>query len=648
MNEYEGFLDEVVKLWTPNIATNGRYLHAKVAGQDVYAEVVNEGLALALKTFRPAMPHWIIKAAGVGSPTLRLMATITPRYMQMNLWRDSMTAVFTTTMAAVKSPLYTAKGIVALAKTQFFGTEDAAVRAFKLGGGDQSSFSTAIQVGHASGRANVGGLEEYLSDVAMRRLKSLRQGWALQRRPLRTIFDFLLTLRAIGENAPRVGAVMQRQKAMTPGERESAAGVQELGWTGRWITQDFAVLGSAMREIGRFKPFMASQVGGSYRLWREFVDVKEPLPGEKGVSLKRRLRPLARLLSTSVALQVVLWMANRDDDEYLTLSEQEREMNHHIPTTWFDPEYRQRGGQAYWKLPVIHEWELLGKVVVAGLDHLSEEDPQAYKRLPFVGDQPMSQDVLSGLADLVLPHWLSIMAEQSMNYDLFRKQPIVPQFAPTAPELQSGEHTSELAQLLGKHLEWSPLKIDHALSGFFASGGRLVTRGIDETLRSSGSKPARPDQALPMRELGPGAWMVTAAPGTHDLALMYNRLDELTMAAERVEGHYALGDEERAQSYFDAESGLRIVDGRATSAELVGLRRAQRLMQQYSKATREHIYADTEHDGAAKRAALNLMTLNMVNMARTVRGRAMLDDTAALTRAWTKAWRDGRIPESQE
>jgi hypothetical protein len=81
---------------------------------------------------------------------------------------------------------------------------------------------------------------------------------------------------------------------------------------------------------------------------------------------------------------------------------------------------------------------------------------------------------------------LKPMIEQGLNYDLFRNRPIVSGegFASArklAPE-QVNDRTSKVARELGQRLNLSPERVDHLISAYGGTAGRLATKAIDPML----------------------------------------------------------------------------------------------------------------------------------------------------------------------
>lgn len=105
------------------------------------------------------------------------------------------------------------------------------------------------------------------------------------------------------------------------------------------------------------------------------------------------------------------------------------------------------------------------------------------------GDKEAKNRLLRGMAMNLLPPTnppaIQSIVEQAANWNSFSGNEIVPDYMRALePELQYNHYTSEFAKSLGSMLGWSPMRIDHALSGLGASAYRDLNSVYNMTDKS--------------------------------------------------------------------------------------------------------------------------------------------------------------------
>jgi hypothetical protein len=139
--------------------------------------------------------------------------------------------------------------------------------------------------------------------------------------------------------------------------------------------------------------------------------------------------------------------------------------------------------------------QIYGTTVERALDHATGRDPNGWRKAAQgllnapseIAETPLN---IAGLKPLI---------EATTNYDFYRGRDIVPDRMKNLPkEQQFDMMTSETAKMLGKGLGMSPIMIDHALRGYFATAGKFGTDAIDWGMTKLGlaEVPPAPEKSL--------------------------------------------------------------------------------------------------------------------------------------------------------
>ncbi len=147
----------------------------------------------------------------------------------------------------------------------------------------------------------------------------------------------------------------------------------------------------------------------------------------------------------------------RDDPEYEEIGSYLR------ATHWMIKESAGR----WWAIPKPFQFAVLSNIFERAFEFAYKDDPLAWERMR------------EGLAEIMVPPLrapgISVPTELVTNYNLFTERPIVPQHLKgLEPVLQWNAYASEFGLRIGKMLGVSPLKVDHAITGFGASWGRQI------------------------------------------------------------------------------------------------------------------------------------------------------------------------------
>jgi hypothetical protein len=246
---------------------------------------------------------------------------------------------------------------------------------------------------------------------------------------------------------------------------------------------DFGLNGNRMLLARRTIPFLNAQLQGLYKMMRTLggdeVRQRKGLRFVLGAYFKStRNMELSRTEKAAIntgrkawvkmvglgLLSAALHFLYEDDPDYQETSEYMR------VTGWVIP----MGDGRVFYVPKPFELALIANAVERGLESAS-------------GDAEAKNRFMRGLALSMTPPTsppaIQIAVEQLANYDFFGDREIVPDYMRAlSPELQYNNYTSELAKNLGEITGWSPMRIDHFLSGVGASAYRdavTMTNALD-------------------------------------------------------------------------------------------------------------------------------------------------------------------------
>jgi Large polyvalent protein associated domain 38/ADP-Ribosyltransferase in polyvalent proteins len=174
---------------------------------------------------------------------------------------------------------------------------------------------------------------------------------------------------------------------------------------------------------------------------------------------------------TLMALSAAYFMAVSDDDDWKK-QEQETKDN-------------------YWILPGIGKFPTPFEV-----GFLFKTIPERIMALAFKDDttDDFKQSMIRGFANTLafnpIPQIAKPIIEYNANYNFFTGRPIVGQgMQGVAPEFQAGPNTSEFAQVMGKALGMSPLKLDQLISSYTGTMGTYGVQLIDAILGAENNSP---------------------------------------------------------------------------------------------------------------------------------------------------------------
>lgn len=270
---------------------------------------------------------------------------------------------------------------------------------------------------------------------------------------------------------------------------------------------------------------------------------------------KRNLRLSAKAWSKMALIGVMglsLTMMYADDPEYEEISEYLR------ATHWII-----KAGGEWIAIPKPFELAMISNFLERGYEHFYKDDPGSLDRL------------WRGLLMTVLPPFnapaLSVPIEVFANRRFFDNRPIVPEFLlDLEPWAQYTEYNSTLGIWLGRQFNISPAIIDHYVTGWLGSWGRILLQAF------TSANPDAAEEGLAdtfflrrfVREIARGAvssqefWaqMDREGNGLYSRYATYRHLAENTDKGSAVDYLKKLEPWERAYAVFrkNAQRGFRI------------------------------------------------------------------------------------------
>lgn len=236
---------------------------------------------------------------------------------------------------------------------------------------------------------------------------------------------------------------------------------------------DFSLSGNQMLIARRLVPFLNAQLQGLYKLARTLgasevaqrkglnFALRAFFKDVNGLDLSRTERQAIQTgrkawakMASLALLGAALALAYRDNEDYQDASEYLR------ATGWVIP----LGEGRIFYIPKPFELAVFSNFAERAIEYGSGDDSAPGRFL---------RGLAMNLSPPTTPPVLGVAVEEAANYNFFNDTDIVPEYMRAlAPELQYNARTSEFAKQLGAMLGWSPLRIDHVMSGLGASAYR--------------------------------------------------------------------------------------------------------------------------------------------------------------------------------
>ena len=173
--------------------------------------------------------------------------------------------------------------------------------------------------------------------------------------------------------------------------------------------------------------------------------------------------------STMMALSVMYYMMVADDEEYKAQEQETKDGNWIIPSLGI-------------RIPIPFEVGVLFKTM--------PERITAYALGNDTGKdlrESTVRNLVNTFAFNPIPQTVKPVFEAATNFSFFTMRPIVGQgMGDVAPEFQVGPGTSKVAEMLGRQLGMSPVKIDHILKGYTGTMGIYMVDATDLVMEQFG------------------------------------------------------------------------------------------------------------------------------------------------------------------
>jgi hypothetical protein len=228
----------------------------------------------------------------------------------------------------------------------------------------------------------------------------------------------------------------------------------EAGFETRESTVDFGVHGSSksIRMASSLTAFLNPTIQGTSKFFR--AHAQNPV----GMTVKA-------VVGVTIP-SILLWMANKDDENYREKQRWQKDLFWQIPKTDMQLPKPMGVGQIY------------GASVERFLDWAYDKDSQAFKDF----EKTLLESVAPVQGDptgIFLFTFAKPVVENEVNFNFFREAPVVSESKERfMPELQFGKYTSQTSRVVGKALGYSPAKIDNLVRAWTGGMGMY---GLDAT-----------------------------------------------------------------------------------------------------------------------------------------------------------------------
>lgn len=468
---------------------------------------VEEEIFRALEHNSPAANSKLASIFAFPAKLLRVGATsLSPGFISRNPFRDQLSA-------GVQSEYgYTPFVDLVPALFHILGRSDRYAAFLRSGG----SFSALVDMDRDAVAGSLARLREGpIKHVIKNPLNALQALSAALENTTR-MGEFLNTLRAGGETTGVIGrwrrdfdptARAEAEARVEGATREEAA---LAGWMAREISTQFSTHGASgsIQVIHRISAFLNAR-------WQSYARLARAAKNDPaGFSL--------RAFSMLTIPTIMLYMMNRDDEEYWELPQWMRDLHWMIklpnvtkdlvPEALFDTvssgedagflerllsPFVAQGDTVWVRLPIPWELGLVFKTLPERvLEWWDADDPEGL-------EEAVKQNFWQSFTGTVLPipTFATPIIENWANYSMFRQSPIDPPFENAPPQYIRRPGTSEVAIGMVEAMErlgvysipgtekilGSPQKVDNLLYGYGGGFTRLVTDLASAGLRVTGA-----------------------------------------------------------------------------------------------------------------------------------------------------------------
>ncbi len=332
---------------------------------------------------------------------------------------------------------------------------------------------------------------------------------------------------------------------------------------------DFSMRGdfAAIQFLTQTVPFLGARIQGLQRLG------KGAMENPRAFMVKGGIIALA---------SVLLYLYNRDDDRFKELEEFDKDNYFHFFIA----------GKHY-RLPKPFEVGAVFGTIPERLTELAIEKGHDGKLFAERMLAMLTQTFAVGL-----PQIMNEPMQQWANKDFFTDRPIVGKTEEgLLPAEQRDVHTGATATEIGRTINVSPKRIEHAINGYFGTLGTYVMGASDIITRRLADYPNQPTMKLnemPVlksfyRGEGP-------ANNTKFTTSFYELLNEVDQTAKTIDQYRKTGDDERADKLIEKE--LPKLQNRGM------LHQAQRQLAGINRKMKA-IHLDRDMNSDEKRAAID-------------------------------------------
>jgi hypothetical protein len=489
---------------------------------------VDEELFAVLTSLEKEQANAFVKLLSLPARTLRAGAILAPEFMLRNPARDQVMA-FVQSEYNFKPGVDWTRGLFhILGKTETYWE-------WMAGGGARAAM---VDLDRNS-------LQKSIRELAKSDQSSIPN-------VIRDPLEILRVLSALTEDATRVGEFSKAKKI----EGDDKEALQLAAAASREVNLDYQRKGLKTAALRQMAAFWNARLQGYDKLFQTFKE--------------HPTRSLARSFVGVTLPSALLYLVNRDDDEYWEIPQWQRDL------FWL-----VKVGDTWVRVPKPFELGIVfGTVPERIFEWMDNKDPEGLK----VALENLATREVAGTF-LPIPTAIMPLAENYFNYSVFLDRPVVPRHLEgVEPREQSTARTSEVAKGLGRWLNYSPSKIDNVLRGYTGGLGRVGTEAVDAAVRATGpEQPPRPAEGLQHRLPGVRGFTVREPGASSESAeRFYRRLEESTRAKKTTDLYKREGRWEDYDRYADRkEEQLAAHPSRQRVADRISeLRGQQRMIEQ--------------------------------------------------------------------
>ena len=326
-------------------------------------------------------------------------------------------------------------------------------------------------------------------------------------KPLKRLLDIMTYIPDISEQSTRFRIFEKNlEYYQNKGIAETDARIQ-AALQSRDATQDFGRTGNVTREINQLIPFSAARVGSAYT----FAEKVKANP-------KRVATRMAVLLAISTAIKAIGY----NDDEIEELNQTKKDDNFVLKlgneiVTIKKPQGILRS--------IINLGEYVQDLFTGHIEEGKEGKRLAEWLKKTISDNMPADNPLAAVGST---SFIGVLAENLANKDFYYNSDIVKSYDLELPDSeQYYDYNSQLAIWLGQIFNYSPAKIDNAISGWFGGLGTQVTDIIDWIAGKTGITAEQPEMGAEDNAVGK-RFIVNVNSNSASVDEIYDLKTELT------------------------------------------------------------------------------------------------------------------------